>query len=333
MMAKWTVALDAQVGASSRRYTARVPKPPFLRGGRRFIETLGRKVHMVPNLIYDVGMHNGDDTAYYRHLGYTVVAIDANPRVCENARERFQADIEGGLLMILNVGITKEPGVMDFWICETHSEWSSFHREVAAREQSPHQCLPVPCRTFDSILEQYGIPYYLKVDIEGNDMLCIEALQTQRERPPYVSLEVGSIDESVTMLSRLGYTGFKCISQFHYLPLQLPPIVGQKRAEFWGGMLTRRDFPRRVFRKVLGRAGRQWMARRYACLRHRPDWTFPSGASGPFGEDTQGRWLTGDEVCQVYHHYESLRQRGVRSAFWSDQGYSFWTDLHARRDR
>lgn len=32
-----------------------------------------------PALVIDVGMHNGDDTAYYLHRGYRVVAIEANP--------------------------------------------------------------------------------------------------------------------------------------------------------------------------------------------------------------------------------------------------------------
>ena len=31
------------------------------------------------DLIYDVGLFNGDDTAYYLYRGYDVVAIDANP--------------------------------------------------------------------------------------------------------------------------------------------------------------------------------------------------------------------------------------------------------------
>ena len=34
---------------------------------------------MEKNLIYDVGMSNGDDTAYYLHRGFRVVAIEANP--------------------------------------------------------------------------------------------------------------------------------------------------------------------------------------------------------------------------------------------------------------
>jgi len=34
---------------------------------------------MVSDLIYDVGLHNGADTAYYLHRGFRVVTIDANP--------------------------------------------------------------------------------------------------------------------------------------------------------------------------------------------------------------------------------------------------------------
>ena len=34
---------------------------------------------MNPRLIYDVGMHNGDDTAYYLRRGFRVVAIEPNP--------------------------------------------------------------------------------------------------------------------------------------------------------------------------------------------------------------------------------------------------------------
>jgi hypothetical protein len=32
-----------------------------------------------PGLIYDVGMNNGDDTAYYLRRGFRVVAIEPNP--------------------------------------------------------------------------------------------------------------------------------------------------------------------------------------------------------------------------------------------------------------
>lgn len=45
------------------------------------------------DLIYDVGLFDGGDTAYYLFRGYNVVAIDANPVMVERARLRFAQEI------------------------------------------------------------------------------------------------------------------------------------------------------------------------------------------------------------------------------------------------
>ncbi len=45
---------------------------------------------MISNLIYDVGMNNGDDTAYYLEQGFRVVGIEANPDLAGHCRKRFQ---------------------------------------------------------------------------------------------------------------------------------------------------------------------------------------------------------------------------------------------------
>ena len=41
-------------------------------------------------LIFDVGMWNGEDTEYYLARGFKVVAIDADPKVIEKAKIRFK---------------------------------------------------------------------------------------------------------------------------------------------------------------------------------------------------------------------------------------------------
>jgi FkbM family methyltransferase len=286
---------------------------------------------MIDDLIYDVGMHNGDDTAYYLFRGYRVVAIDADPQACENARQRFKNELDNGRLAVLNVGITAEPGHRDFWICEPHPEWSSFNRQIASRDGSPHHVIQVPCRTFDSLLQEYGVPYYLKVDIEGNDLQCVDGLRTMSEAPRYLSIELSDLENSLQKLSSLGYTTFKCISQFLFLPLQDPPTEAQKRAEFWHRLLTRRNLPLRLVRKGIGPMGRRWMNTKYTHTRRLGDWTFKGGSSGPFGEETPGTWLTAEQMCDTFHHYQQLRRQGKPSIFWKDQDYSFWVDLHARR--
>jgi hypothetical protein len=42
---------------------------------------------------------------------------------------------------------------------------------------------------FAGILKEFGIPHYLKVDIEGADLLCIHALKNFDSLPSYISLE------------------------------------------------------------------------------------------------------------------------------------------------
>ena len=84
------------------------------------------------DLVFDIGMHNGDDTCYYLASGYRVVAVDADPRMCEAGRKRFAKEISTGQLSIRNVGIAETEGEMDFWVSST-TEWSSFDRTVATR--------------------------------------------------------------------------------------------------------------------------------------------------------------------------------------------------------
>jgi hypothetical protein len=41
------------------------------------------------DLIYDVGMHNGDDSAFNLRQGFKVVAVEADPQFSERARQTF----------------------------------------------------------------------------------------------------------------------------------------------------------------------------------------------------------------------------------------------------
>ena len=139
------------------------------------------------DLIYDVGLFDGGDTAYYLFRGYRVVAIDANPLTIEKATARFTREIQDGRLTLLNTGVSRVAGEATFWISDV-PEWSSFDREIASRRGIGHSAIQVPTAPFTQVLEKYGIPHYLKVDIEGNDGLCVEALKGGA-LPKYVSVE------------------------------------------------------------------------------------------------------------------------------------------------
>lgn len=57
------------------------------------------------NLIYDVGMHKGEDTDYYLKKGFKVIAFEAEPNLAAKCRNRFTSDIENGKLVIIEGAI------------------------------------------------------------------------------------------------------------------------------------------------------------------------------------------------------------------------------------
>lgn len=261
---------------------------------------------MSSGLIFDIGMNNGDDTAYYLCRGNRVVAVEANPELVRDAERRFREEIADGRLVIINAGIADREGELPFWLCDLHSEWSSFHRSIASRENSGHREIMVRCIRFRSVIEKYGVPDYLKIDIEGYDAYCLKDL-TPETAPEYISVEASDI-ELLDLLQALGYKRFKCISQFHFLPLEIPASVEQLRYE----ENVRANKGLDEFRTFNG-------------------WHFSVGASGPLSEELPGRWQTYHEMRTTFAEFQELQRQGVATPFWNAKGYSFWADFHATK--
>ena len=66
---------------------------------------------VTPGLIYDLGMNNGDDTDFYLKRGFEVVAVEANPALCQQAEERFAEAIAAGKLTIVKAAIGDHDGM------------------------------------------------------------------------------------------------------------------------------------------------------------------------------------------------------------------------------
>jgi len=283
---------------------------------------------MNPRLIYDVGMNNGDDTAYYLRRGFRVVAIEPNPALVATARARFRREIALGELEILSVAVAAKDGELPLYLCRADSRLSSLSR----RDDDRFEEIRVPCRTFRSILEEFGVPFYLKIDIQGNDALCVEALYSG-DVPKFLSVEFRLWDAPLMGLLRArGFDRFKYISQSHFLPLQLPPVPEARLIQRAERLNRSRNMLVRVIRKL---GGRRWIERQFDCVRTYDGWTFPSGSSGPFGDDLPGRWLSHEELTTTAREFLRLRQDAPQALAWASAGLGsnpFWADLHARSE-
>jgi FkbM family methyltransferase len=263
---------------------------------------------MQPDLIYDVGVNDGTDTAYYLSRGFRVVGVECSPVLVEKLRERFRQEIADGRLVLLDVGVASENGDMEFWMSDQH-EWSSFDRAIASRNGTPHRAVMVRTRRFSEVLAEQGVPLFCKIDIEGHDRLCLEGM-TRETAPRSLSIEMNhaSGDQDIELLRDLGYTRFKIVSQVTLH--QSNPLL-----TYLGYAL-----PKRLGRVV------QRTARKLFGVERVGDWEFKHGSSGAFAEDTPGPWHDANWALRRWRFLHDLDRR------FAAKGLGDWFDVHAARD-
>ena len=181
----------------------------------------------MPKLIFDIGMHNGNDSEFYLRKGFNVVAVEANPVLAQAARQRLADWIDCGRLVILNTGLSGESGELPFYVNKVIDEWSSFDKDIASRGHAIEE-IRVKTITPDELIDLYGTPYYAKIDIEGLDALIVDRLISRDNKPFYLSHE-NPMPHIFESLVTAGYKRFKCISQSKVVSYKLPdsPLEGR----------------------------------------------------------------------------------------------------------
>ena len=56
-------------------------------------------IPMKTKVIYDLGSNNGDDIPYYLLKSDVVVAVEANPILCEQIKAKFKYEIQAGRIV------------------------------------------------------------------------------------------------------------------------------------------------------------------------------------------------------------------------------------------
>ena len=247
------------------------------------------------DLIFDVGASYGDDSAYYLHKGYRVVAVEADPSAVSRLGQRFASELQQGRLTLVPLAIAGAEGEALFWVCDDQPGRSSFDRSLASYNGARHHPVVVQTCRLGTLLNKYGTPFYCKIDIEGSDCLCLADL-TQETRPSFISAELLPGDRHIECLRELGYRRFKILSQRTFRP------------------------PKRTFAAL-----KAWMPHRLRrritnieehLTRHRSDkdWRFSQYSSGPFGHETCGAWETAAEALAL----QRLLERRPDGTDWYD---------------
>jgi len=203
------------------------------------------------DLVYDIGMHKGEDTEFYLRKGFRVIAFEADPDLVSFCRNRLKEFIDQGRLTIVEGAIldldtidADQKRKVQFFKNSELSVWGTVCANWAernARLGTTSTAIEVNTTNFAQVIQEHGIPHFMKIDIEGSDMVCVSALRAFRERPDYISIEsdktsFANIKREIEVLIDLGYGYFQAVEQ-SAIPLSqsphYPPSEGKYVAQLF----------------------------------------------------------------------------------------------------
>lgn len=163
-------------------------------------------------LVFDLGMYDAADTQYYLEEGFRVVAIEANPALAQRGERELENYVQAGQLKIINAAVANESKDITLTISGDDLGSSSIFKE-RTDYRTPIGQYTVRGVTIQSLFSEFGLPYYLKIDIEGADDLVVFSL-TSQTRPQFLSFELADGPERyIKHLASIGYSKFKIINQ------------------------------------------------------------------------------------------------------------------------
>jgi FkbM family methyltransferase len=220
-------------------------------------------------LIFDIGLHNGLDTKFYADKGFKVVSLEANPAMCVVAGKVLASELKSGQVTFVQKALWETAGqTITFYTNADKDDWGSAFRGIAEKGMYTAQEITVPTLTLADLFNAYGVPYYIKCDIEGGDAIFVRQLLKDARRPAHVSIEAMTLTDVVT-LAACGYDRFQIINQ-QFTAYTKPPQ------------------PAREGRYV--------------------DVTFNGHMSGLFGRELDpARWVSIDDVCERFSMWTKLR--------------------------
>jgi FkbM family methyltransferase len=219
------------------------------------------------SVIFDFGAHTGKNILYYLNKASRVVAVEANPVLCEDMDRIYKKYVKQGRLKIINYVISEkseERKRLNFYINDKKTFLSALK---PMKDMKDFRAVELPAKHVDEIIAENlidGESFILaKFDLEGFDAAAARDMFDAGYFPKYVSVECHDANALNVIRLTNKYNKFKIVD-------------GESvRTEY---KKTKIELPNK--RKITFR--------------------FKHHSAGPFGEDINGQWRSYSEILDLF---------------------------------
>jgi FkbM family methyltransferase len=129
------------------------------------------------DLVFDVGANIGNRVKPMLNIGARVVAIEPQLNCSRILKRRFGNKIE-----IVKMGLGENEAVKDFYIANTNTissfsiDWIESVKQERFKGFKWSTPIKMQLTTLDKLIEKYGKPKFIKIDVEGYEFEVIKGL-------------------------------------------------------------------------------------------------------------------------------------------------------------
>ncbi len=144
------------------------------------------------DFVFDIGMNHGDYTAVLLQLGAKVVAVEPQKHCAEGVRELL-----GQKCTIIQAACGAKHSMAKIKICATDAMATLSDKFIETAGVATYAAWlwdheeDVRVITLDSMIEMFGVPKFIKIDVEGWEFEVIKGLHTPVEM---ISFEYARFD-------------------------------------------------------------------------------------------------------------------------------------------
>jgi FkbM family methyltransferase len=163
-------------------------------------------------VIFDIGANEGAKTDIFLRMGAHVIAVDPDESNTTVLRQRFQGyRFRQRPVVIVPKAVSDHEAIETMWIDAPGSAKNTLSRKWVDVLRADHdrfgtslefaETRQVATVTLEQLMRKYGVPHFVKIDVEGAEPLVLRGLQ---QPVPYLSFEVN--------LPEFRPEGLECIS-------------------------------------------------------------------------------------------------------------------------